>query len=184
MQCLSEENAIVLAYWISKAGTRAMPARGDLDPVPDLRELSQYLFLVDVRDDGQAFHFRLVGSGLVDYLGADVTGKSLDELAKGEQPFAEFKEQFSEAISARATVRGVFHIPSQFTFHKMPFERLILPLSDDGRTVNMLLGTVNLPSEDMPEDHSEVVLLKGTESGAGDDNSAAQPQERRAINQC
>lgn len=159
MQCLSQENAIVLAYWTEKAGKRPMPARRDLDPVLDLRDLSKYLFLVDVDEDGRGFRFRIVGTGLVDCLGTDVTGKRLDELAGDERYFSQMEEQFAAAVRTRLPVRGEFCLPSQFTNHEIPFERLLLPLSDDGSVVNMLLGTFNPPSEEIDDGEPSSVVF-------------------------
>ena len=156
MQCLSEENACVLAYWREKAGKRAMPSRRDIDPVVDLRELSRSLFLVDVDEEAKRLRFRVVGTGLGEYLGTDVTGKHLDELVGDERHYAEMKHEFMAAVSSREPVRGVFCLPSNFADHTTRFERLLLPLSHDGCAVNMLLGTLNPPTLDLSDQFSDV----------------------------
>lgn len=176
MQCLSPENARVLAYWTEKAGKRPIPARRDLDPVVDLRDLIKYLFLVDVDEGGKGFRFRIVGTGLVDYHGTDVTGKRLDELAGSERYFSQMEEQFEAAVRTRKPMRGEFCLPSEFTNHETLFEQLLLPLSDDGSVVNMLLGTFNPPSEEIDDEEPSLVVFDLSGHRAGDGIDVGQSQ--------
>ena len=71
--------ATLLAYWHRKRGTRAMPARADIEPA-ELKALLPNIFMVDVEHAPFRLRYRLVGSALVDVLGQDIKGKYLDEM--------------------------------------------------------------------------------------------------------
>ena len=66
------------SYWLSKRNGRIMPARGDIDP-RELGMLLPFLFIID-KAAGE-FRFRLMGTGVVQDLGRDLTGKPLSACA-------------------------------------------------------------------------------------------------------
>jgi hypothetical protein len=126
-------------YWLAKRAGRAMPARRDINPA-DIPALLSYLGLVD-KVDGE-FRWRLVGAALAEEFGRDLTGSFIgslnDALAPGEGAALQsiFARVFKTAHPVFATCvyktkRGSIHTVSQ----------LILPLSDDGTTVNMNVCT-------------------------------------------
>jgi len=152
MRCLSPKNEQVLAYWRRKAGQRAMPSRADLDPVIDLPKLTMHLFLVDVERGAMRFRFRLVGTGVVDHVGRDMTGKYLDELFDHEKHYIEVKEDYLEVVRSRMPRRGVVRFFSELRGMTANYERLLLPMSDDGQRVNLLFGSCSPLSARMLED--------------------------------
>jgi hypothetical protein len=130
------------SYWRAKCGERTMPSRCDLDPSEMLGWLSHTL-LVDVVYGGpegtaQDFRFRLVGTDVVERYGKEFTGRCLSSLdLDGKTP--EILDEYR-----RTVVRGrpQYYI-DEFVQHSgrpMHYERLLMPLSDDGRTINMLFG--------------------------------------------
>lgn len=136
----SPMNETVIAYWRSKAGANSIPARGDIDPIIDLGHIVQHLFLVDVEGDPVRFRFRLVGTDIVEHVGKDMTGKYLDELVEYEPQYARVKPDYETTVKFRkATVSSVRFLTKDGK-HYINYERLLLPLSDDGHTVNMILG--------------------------------------------
>jgi hypothetical protein len=141
MQCLSPKNQSVLEYWLEKSGKRAMASRADLDPVIDLPKLTMHMFLVDVERGATRFRFRLVGTGVVDHVGRDMTGKYLDELFDHEKHYIEVKEDYLEVVRHRAPRLGVVRFFSDLRGMTANYERLLLPLSDDGQRVNLLFGS-------------------------------------------
>jgi hypothetical protein len=141
IQCLSPKNQSVLEYWYEKAGERAMPSRVDLDPVIDLPKLTLHMFLVDVERGATRFRFRLVGTGVVDHVGRDMTGKYLDELFDHENHYIEVKEDYLDVVRHRAPRMGVVRFFSDLRGMVSNYERLLLPLSDDGERVNLLFGS-------------------------------------------
>jgi PAS domain len=58
-------------YWLSKRGTRIMPARGDINPA-DIVPLLPYLMIVERA--GDQFRYRQVGNAIVEAVGYDATG--------------------------------------------------------------------------------------------------------------
>ena len=65
-------------YWDGKRAGRAMPARGDLDPV-EIPDLLPHLILLDVTHDPLRFRVRLYGTSVVELRGIDLTGRYLYE---------------------------------------------------------------------------------------------------------
>jgi hypothetical protein len=125
------------AYWLAKKGTRIAPPRSAIQP-EEIVPLLPNLALVNVIGDPPRFRFRLFGTALAAAYGQDLTGKFFDEVDL---------DLVSEEIlrGAAEVVRDccISVVRSRFTKHRdgrhVEYERITLPLSDDGRTVNMLL---------------------------------------------
>lgn len=136
----SAVNETVLDYWRSHCGDRPAPARADLDPVVDLREIAQHLFLVDVEHDPIRFRFRLVGTEVVQHVGLDMTGRYLDELIAAEEEYEKAKPDYVETAQTLVPTTRIMKFMTADRGLYVNYERLLLPLSDDGELVNMLLG--------------------------------------------
>jgi hypothetical protein len=123
-------------YWLAKRGNRIMPARGDLEAA-DIPLLVPYLTIV-YKDNGR-LRYRLVGTAVAQQLGRDMTGKLVGSFVAADS--AQAVRAVSERVFAAAhplfaagefkTKSGAIHNISQ----------LLLPLSDDGREVNMTVST-------------------------------------------
>jgi hypothetical protein len=127
-----------LAYWQRVRGGRAMPSRRDIDPA-DMPALLPHLQLVDIVDG--RFRYRLVGTALVDAFGRDYTGEYPDamfETARG--PF--ICQVFTAVCEAR---RPMFLRSHYVTTRNLDLvaDRLYLPLSRDGKAVDMILGALS-----------------------------------------
>ena len=132
----------LLAYWKSRAGDRPLPARADIDPL-DIPRLLPFLYLVDVEPltggtMPHRFRYRLVGTGIVERNGRDPTGRYLDDFEN--RPFhetimADYARCATEKRPVAATRRFM-----DATGRHWPYQRLVLPLSENGQDVNMLLG--------------------------------------------
>jgi hypothetical protein len=125
------------AYWDGKREGRAMPGRADLDPV-EVPKLLPYLILFEVESDSKRLWVRLAGTEIVRLYGRDYTASYLDELDFGDQRQAVLADYQACVESGRP---GVAH-RKFWNIHGLYYrcERLILPLSDDGRDVNMILA--------------------------------------------
>lgn len=127
------------AYWRGKAGAKSMPARGDLDPLDNSR-LPPGLFLVDVLPGGpHRFHFRLVGMRIAEPE-CEITNKFPDGPIPDSALIA-MARQYEDATEGRVYVR-------RETLRWYPRERaritydvLLLPLSREEATVDMLFGS-------------------------------------------
>lgn len=136
----SAMNEALFAYWRARAGAKSIPARGDIDPVVDLGHLVQHLFLVDVERDPLRFRYRLVGTKVVEHVGTDMTGKYLDQLVEFDTQYARVKPDYETTVERRTATVSLVRFLTKDGEHSVNYERLLLPLSDDGRTVNMILG--------------------------------------------
>jgi hypothetical protein len=131
--------------WQRIRGNRQMPARRDFDPA-DVPRLLPDMFLVDVLPNAQVerrFRVRLQGTAQVDYFGADWTGRFLHEMI--DQASADrFCAVGDHVVASREpwmSTGDLYWLPEK-PFYR--FETLLLPLSDDGATVNMILGLTRL----------------------------------------
>lgn len=122
-------------YWREKRGDRAMPSRSDIDPV-ELRFIIGQILLVDVLREPRRFRIRLHGTELVRRAGYELTGKMLDEL-----PQPEFRALAQQSFTTTVESRAPFHSLRDRVIdgRALRYETLMLPLSRDGREVDMLL---------------------------------------------
>ena len=129
----------VLAYWETKRGTRRMPARRDIDAT-DLPRVLPYLQLIEAVAPDR-FRYRLVGTAIVQTFGHDYTGRFLDELALGPERINFFA---SKLKAVRDNARPMF-VRTQYVSAKgvhFIANRLYVPLSENDRDVNMVLGSL------------------------------------------
>jgi hypothetical protein len=124
------------AYWDARRGARAMPARGDLDPV-DLKALLPMLILIDVVTDARRYTYRLVGTREVEMRGRDPTGKSILEAYYGESA-EDTTLYLDRVVQTREPVlyRGTYQPLRTRTQRD---DVLFLPLSKDDEAVNMIM---------------------------------------------
>lgn len=125
------------AYWNERRAGRPMPSRADLDPV-DIPRLLPTLILFDVEPGTQRLKARLVGTRIVEMYGNDYTGQYLDEIDFGDRRKAILHDYMTCYRSRTMYVsEHTFWTTRNISYR---VERLILPLSDDGETVSMLLS--------------------------------------------
>jgi hypothetical protein len=126
-------------YWDEKRRDRRMPARRDIQPAEMKLYLPQIL-LVDVLPGATDFRYRLVGSKLRPYFPREATGKTMREALA---PFGEATVSSTiavyQTVAAQTPLRvtGPGHLYGQ---QSKFFEAMLLPLSDDDKTVNMIFG--------------------------------------------
>lgn len=127
-------------YWQKIRGQRPMPARGDFDPL-DVPQLLKDLFLVEVHGAAPPwrFRYRLAGTGISSFVGADYTGRFIDEVFP--PPALAIVEHFYSApVRYRLPVYSSTSLVVPGAIFPKQISRLILPLSSDGHTVDMLLS--------------------------------------------
>jgi hypothetical protein len=120
-------------YWRARRGAAAMPRRADIDPV-ELRGHLPRLILADVWRAPLRFHFRVVGTELEEQLGERYTGTVIDERAGAF--FKPYAACATQVRPIREYVRYDFDDGGPIG----EFERLLMPLSEDGETVTMVFG--------------------------------------------
>jgi hypothetical protein len=131
--------AQALAYWRAKRRARAMPSRRDIDPT-EIGPLLPHLQLIDVVDGGIRYRYRLAGTSLVAAFGREYTGRYLDELFAGER-LAYAQRVFATVCSRQ---KAVF-LRNRYSTTRdvdMMANRLYMPLSEDGCSVNVIFGAL------------------------------------------
>jgi hypothetical protein len=122
-------------YWTDRRGTKRFPSRRDIDPL-DFGFAVGRVSLIDVVGSPVRFRYRLVSTTLTRHLGYEMTGKFLDEVPEPEmQVFT--RNFYMKALDLRAPFfeSGEFVIDARHWRH----ETLVLPLSADETTINMLM---------------------------------------------
>ena len=127
-------------YWTSKVRNRTLPARRDLDPC-EIPNLLPWLILTDVFDDPLDFRYRLIGTQIVAQARRDLTGKRFSELDHAGPG----STVWTDRVKVVETRRPVFSTPP-YCGPKAGIASVSgihLPLSGDGRTVDMILTAVD-----------------------------------------
>ena len=123
--------------WCRKCGKRTMPARRDFDPV-DMVTFLPGIALIDVVDDDRRFVYRLIGTREVAMRGNDPTGKGIAEgfyASSAEAALASYEDVVARR-AARFEQRR-FVTPDGRIGNE---QTVILPLSDDGQAINMIIA--------------------------------------------
>ncbi len=133
-----DDVAALARHWQGLSGAHKYPSRRAINPA-ELRPFLGYLCILDVINGPTDFVHRLFGSHLVKYLQRDLTGKSVLELPSPALGQSLFK-QLEETIEAGTPMYFRTEVTSYDSpARKFGTSRLLLPLSDDGATIDQLL---------------------------------------------
>jgi hypothetical protein len=130
----------LLSDWESWRRGRESPSRADFTPF-DLKYIMGNLALLDVLYDPLRFRYRLYGCNLRVRLGKEMTNKSIDDIPTPiHRRLA--KEHYTDAIYCRVpTVRLREHdLITKDAPHDC--EVLVLPLSSNGKTIDILMNAL------------------------------------------
>ena len=117
-----------------------MPRRADIDP-SEITRLLPYLQITELVDGGARVRYRLVGTGIVTAYGAELTGKYFDEVFVGDR--LRFVE---DNYRMMCTEKRPIFVGSRYVSRKdieLFCYRLVMPLSDDGATINQVLTAMS-----------------------------------------
>ena len=152
----------VISYWFDTCS-----GRRDISPIEIPSALAQ-IWLCDYLPESGRVRYRLAGEEINDFWGLNLSGKYLDEIIPNER-LASVTNRARMAIDLPAIVydRACLSLTEEIT---RIGERIILPLSDDGRTVNALLGATHRDwFRDLEFDpfttYSETTTVAALESG-------------------
>ena len=127
----------VYAHWLTKRGSRIAPPRS----VMQLKEMAPFLpdlALIDVVGDPPRFRVRFDGTKVAEAYGEDATGQFLDEIDLGAVRAGIIDLCIKVVTECRPQVARVRYTKQQDgRLHE--YERIFLPLSDDGKAVNALM---------------------------------------------
>ena len=138
---MSEALQPLFQYWVAACGEKPMPARTDIDPVTIPIGLLPNIVLVDVLPQTLRFRYRVMGTAVARMLDADWTGRYVDEIPDIHESVQLQYEETARTRSPTVIMNEYDRYDSSLMQHKfIRYERLLLPLSEDGDTVTMLLG--------------------------------------------
>lgn len=129
----------LLDYWTAKRRGGALPAHADIDPV-EIPRLLPNIALIEI-EPGPRFRYRLVGTEIVRYRdgleAADCTGRYADDTPH----HYDHKAAVDDLHAAVAAGRPIYSSRpySLESGAAGRWERLVLPLADDGRRIDRLL---------------------------------------------
>lgn len=118
-----------------------MPGRRSIDPV-EMRGFLSDICLYEVQQEPLRFRYRVVGTQVVARMERDFTGRWLDDVHPrflSSPAYGEFVGVARRELPL-AYYRGIplFHSDRNYTI----MERVLLPLAQDGVTVDMVLGII------------------------------------------
>ena len=131
-QLVIPEQKALFDYWRGLSKGDALPRRRDITPAGFPRLLPM-ISLIDVESSPKRYRIRLAGTGLHDIYQNEITGKYLDECDWGGKS-EYWQTACSRVVDRKRPAQGI--VKSQD--HLVQFW-LRLPLSCDGRRVNMIL---------------------------------------------
>jgi PAS domain len=133
--------AAIYLYWAGKRRGRTMPSRADIDPL-ELRSYLPQLVLLDVEGDPPRFRYRLVGTEVTrvrrGLSNSDPTGRFVDEVTH-HQGTGAVLAHYRRVVAERKPSTDAGTYPPSPERPWLRFSRLVMPLSRDDVTVNMLL---------------------------------------------
>lgn len=128
----SEPPRQLIALWQGKRADDGLPARGDFDWA-ELQPFFGWICIAEVAPARDDLRYRLIGSGIVEMVGRDVTGRLVSEVMPAET-LAIFRDLIASPRILR-THGAMQWRDKEFIRH----ESLLLPLADNGADVDQFL---------------------------------------------
>ena len=131
------------AYWEKKCDRRAAPARRDINPA-DLVVHLPSIFLLNVRNGAKApedFEFRLAGTAVDDLFEHAITGRTVAE-GINARVATRLAGPLAAVVEFKRPIRVYGNLPLVAGGEDLSLELLLLPLSGDGKRVDMILGEI------------------------------------------
>jgi hypothetical protein len=115
-----------------------LPGRQRLDPAA-ISALLPFVWLADIQREPLRFRYRLLGTEHARVFGRDYTGHWLDETHVNFYASPGYPQYVAAAEQGRAGYRRG-HSLAMLPMDYRSIERLLLPLAQDGKAVDMLLA--------------------------------------------
>ncbi len=135
----SENLRHIYLIWKTKCGADSLPSRDDIDPV-EFGKALRNVFLIDIKSSEPKLLLRVMGTAFEDQYGENISGRFLEELDFGDSR-NEILQTYEQLIETKAPV----YLSGEYEKtdgRLMRFERITLPLSDDGEQVTGVLGGI------------------------------------------
>jgi len=127
----------VYDYWASLRGSRHMPARKDFDPLNIPQRLPN-IMLIDVTHNPLRFRYRLIGTRVVSASAEDRTGKFFGDVSFFRSN-PEVMAHYQAVVDLAEPLYSLEPFLNRTNNMSYQAERLMLPLSGDDKTVDMVL---------------------------------------------
>jgi hypothetical protein len=137
----SEMVAIVRRYWEERRAGQLFPGRGEIDPLALGPAVLPYLSLVTIQRDPFRVQYRLVGTEVARFYGAEMRGKWVDQLSDlwPDQDIRDTHETYRRILDLGMPQYGLSLIEWQERRDHV-FEFARFPIADDGSTITHCLG--------------------------------------------
>jgi len=124
-------------YWQSKLRGRMMPARRDIDPI-EMKPWLGNLMLIEFPPDPMQYRVRLDGVNIQQFYGNSREGKGVEAMTSED----ERRIILPQYIVVLERKQPAYYETAFITSEGIPTSqrKLLLPLSDDGEQVNMILA--------------------------------------------
>lgn len=130
----------VQTYWQRQRAGKLYPSRSDIDPLALGPVLLPYLSLTSISRDPFGVQYRLVGTEVARFYGAEMRGKWVHEIdIWPEQDIRDTHETYRRVVDQAAPQYGLSLIEWQERRDHI-FEFARFPISDDGTTITHCLG--------------------------------------------
>lgn len=147
MQLRSARLRDLYRVWRQLCGTDPVLPRERLDPLNLPTRLLPHLALVEAVDDGAAFRYRLVGTGVTEVLGRDFTGDTVTAFSQRHHD-AGIADGYRYVRTTGLPHRHAGDLRNEGREH-VTYERLALPVSHDGgRTIATILAGFHFNAPD------------------------------------
>ncbi len=123
----------IFNFWNDLKGERDIPSRRDFKP-EDLAGILPGVTLTDVEWNPLRFRVRLAGTGIVQSIGRDMTGRYYDEFLDGET-----LARITRCVQNREPLLAIDKPLIWASKDYASYSLLNLPLANEGEPVNMLL---------------------------------------------
>lgn len=137
---VGEKARELYALWRVLSDGRIAPHRADIK-LRLVRNLTQWLWRVDVIDDGRDYLFRLNGDRIIQFYGHNFSGCLLSQT-----PQDAFAQMLWQALGTCHTHKRPQLLGPQPSLYAekdfMEIEAIFLPLSEDGQNISGIIGTM------------------------------------------
>jgi hypothetical protein len=137
-------------FWRSLRRENGLPHRKDMNP-SEIPELLPWINLVDVvwQGDSRRYRHRLLGTELVNYFRADVTGMWFDEVYTPVHLKQQLPAYDRAAIDAVPNIDSVsIAVNRDEHHHDLVYWRLILPMTMDDKRADLLFLLFDVVTDD------------------------------------
>lgn len=127
----------LLAYWHLLCRGRTYPRLGDIDP-DAISEDWRWSFILDTEEHRDFPNFRYLGSEVAKYSGVFLSGEDAFTTTLLDMATHKLERVFKEGCPLLMEDEV-----TRFDGRRLSFRAVLLPLSDDGETINFVLGAAN-----------------------------------------